>query len=218
MDQHQPVSQEQFLAGGSKSRSARWGAPPDGSPIPGYVEEGPIVEEPEVRQQTKYNPGQKDHGDLLFFENGGPRWQLVIKIQTKHRDDEDDDGVRTIFMKLDMQKKGAEELKRVGKKVFEQGGYIKVMFIEKIKIDGKWNNTWAVRYEPPTVTAQDAFMNSSPAAADPWDQATPIQAGPPATADQQRNSMLDRMKQQQATGVAGLRRSGNAGFEDEPPF
>lgn len=47
----------------------------------------------EVRQQTSMD------GELLTWQDGSPRKQLVIGLQTDERDNDDDDGVRMIYAK-----------------------------------------------------------------------------------------------------------------------
>lgn len=47
----------------------------------------------EVRQQTSIE------GELLSWPDGKPRMQLVITLQTKLKDNDDDDGLRTIYAK-----------------------------------------------------------------------------------------------------------------------
>ena len=53
----------------------------------------------EVRPQTKMGTGE-----VLTFEDGTPRKQLVITLQTEEREDEDDDGVRKLYAKAEMTK------------------------------------------------------------------------------------------------------------------
>jgi hypothetical protein len=54
--------------------------------------EGTVVDA-EVRQQTSME------GELLTWADGKPRMQVVITLQTELRDDESDDGLRTIYAK-----------------------------------------------------------------------------------------------------------------------
>lgn len=54
--------------------------------------EGTIVDA-ELRQQTSME------GELLTWSDGKPRMQLVITLQTKLHDTDDDDGIRTIYAK-----------------------------------------------------------------------------------------------------------------------
>lgn len=58
----------------------------------GDMVEGDIVDA-EVRQQTSME------GELLSWADGKPRMQLVITLQTKLHESDDDDGVRVIYAK-----------------------------------------------------------------------------------------------------------------------
>ena len=58
----------------------------------GDVVKGEVVGA-EIRQQTSLE------GELLTWQDGSPRKQLVISLQTDERNDDDDDGIRTIYAK-----------------------------------------------------------------------------------------------------------------------
>jgi hypothetical protein len=58
----------------------------------GDTVEGDIIDA-EVRQQSSME------GELLTWADGKPRMQLVITLQTKLREGDEDDGVRTIYAK-----------------------------------------------------------------------------------------------------------------------
>lgn len=58
----------------------------------GDMVEGEIIDA-EVRQQSSME------GELLTWADGKPRMQLVITLQTKLSDSDEDDGVRTIYAK-----------------------------------------------------------------------------------------------------------------------
>lgn len=71
------------------------GAPTAKFPEIGTVHKGRILSM-ERKQQTDFLSKKP-----LFWDNGDPRWELVITLQTDERDDEteDDDGQRRIFAK-----------------------------------------------------------------------------------------------------------------------
>lgn len=48
----------------------------------------------EKRQQTDLQTGQ-----LAFWDDGNPKMMLVVKLQTDLRDDEDDDGERSVYLR-----------------------------------------------------------------------------------------------------------------------
>jgi hypothetical protein len=55
---------------------------------------GTIASPPEVKQQTKMGTG-----DPLTWDNGDPKMQLVVALQTTLREDSDDDGIRNLYVK-----------------------------------------------------------------------------------------------------------------------
>jgi hypothetical protein len=55
---------------------------------------GTIASPPEVKQQTKMGTG-----DPLTWDNGDPKMQLVVALQTTLREDGDDDGIRNLYVK-----------------------------------------------------------------------------------------------------------------------
>jgi hypothetical protein len=77
---------DQFLLGGG-GKSAKFDA--IGASITGT-----IASAPEVKQQTSMETGQP-----LTWDNGDPRMQLVVTLQTSLREDEDDDGLRKLYVK-----------------------------------------------------------------------------------------------------------------------
>lgn len=108
---------ESFLAGGGPA-SAKF-------PNVGDAVEGTIKTEPTVEQQRDI-----ETGELLTWQDGNPRQQLVITIQTDQRDpgDEDDDGVRRLFVKGNMRKALQEAVIKAGRKQLDIGGKIAVAY------------------------------------------------------------------------------------------
>jgi hypothetical protein len=80
-----------FLSGGG-GRSAKFDTV--GSSITGTILPAPSGDAGEVRQQTEIGTGKP-----LTWDNGDPKNQLVIKLQTALREDADDDGVRMLYVK-----------------------------------------------------------------------------------------------------------------------
>ncbi len=79
-------SAEQFLLGGGGA-SARF-------ETVGASVTGTIASPPEVRQQTKMGTGEP-----LTWDNGDPKMQLVVALATQLRDNDDDDGIRNLYVK-----------------------------------------------------------------------------------------------------------------------
>lgn len=55
---------------------------------------GTITSDPEVRQQTDIQ-----NGTPLTWDNGDPKHQLIVALQTAERADNDDDGIRNLYVK-----------------------------------------------------------------------------------------------------------------------
>lgn len=105
---------DDILGGGGRT-SAKFEKPGDT-----YV--GQIIHK-EARQQTSFTTGE-----LLYFDNGEPRMQLVIAIQTQLRDPaiEDDDGVRAVYVKgKDSTNNLRNAIKMASAKRLEEGGWLK---------------------------------------------------------------------------------------------
>lgn len=77
---------DQFLLGGG-GKSAKFDTFGD-------IVTGTITEPPEMRQQTKMGSGEP-----LTWDDGSPKMQLVVTLQTQLREDADDDGIRKVYVK-----------------------------------------------------------------------------------------------------------------------
>ncbi|AER26360.1 hypothetical protein FIONNBHARTH_69 [Mycobacterium phage Fionnbharth] len=122
---------------------------------------GKIVAEPTIEQQRDY-----DTGAPLVYDDGNPRMQMVITVQTDLRDPEvpDDDGQRRLFVKGAMKYAIGQALKAAGKQQPEVGGELYVTYTH----DGEQKNPrlnppkqFAARYTPPAPAAQ--FFNGAQA-------------------------------------------------------
>lgn len=92
----------------------------------------------EVRQQTSMD------GQLLTWDDGSPRKQLVVTIQTDAHDTDDDDGVRSIYAKggnfeiakgegTSMRNAIAEAVKDAGASSLDPGDELAVCFTGESK-------------------------------------------------------------------------------------
>jgi hypothetical protein len=63
----------------------------------------------EMRQQTDFKSGQP-----LLWNDGNPRMQLVVTIHTNLQEDADDDGMRTLYIKGNMQKAVKDAVAKAG--------------------------------------------------------------------------------------------------------
>lgn len=169
----QQVSADQFLLGGGGA-SAKFEAA--GDQITG------TIESTEVRQQTDLATGNP-----LTWDNGDPRMQLVVTLKTSLKDDEDDDGVRKVYVKGST-KAGSKSLhdavaaavRNAGAKGLEEGGALTVTFVgtEPSKTRGfNDRKLYEASYVSPDKAAQtgDYLGTNAAPAPQPAQPATPAQ-------------------------------------------
>lgn len=170
---------EQFLLGGGNS--AAFGKD---DPV-GTTVTGTIVST-EVRQQTDIASGAP-----LTWDNGDPRMQLVVTIQTSQRNGDDDDGQRAIYVK-GSKKPGSRSLhdavatavRQAGAKGIEPGGTLTVKFVGTEPSATRGFNDrklWEATYvKPDAAAATGGFLGTEQG---PVDTTTgEIQQQPPAAA------------------------------------
>lgn len=156
-----------FLMGGGGAKSARF-------TTVGDEVGGRIVSEPEVKQQTEFVRGG-GAGKPLFWDNGDPKMQLVVKVQTDLREDAEDDGVRALYLKGGFkrdttQKAAADAVRAAGAQGLKVGGEL---YLRLTHIDGDSQDaakSFSGRYVPPSA----GFLQ--PAAAAPTAQPAPVVA------------------------------------------
>ncbi|AJK27386.1 hypothetical protein PBI_KRATIO_57 [Mycobacterium phage Kratio] len=142
---------KQFLAGG--------GAPTAKFPNQAYgtVNGGRIIAEPVVEQQRDY-----DTGKPLTYEDGNPKLQMVVTIQTDLRDPSiaDDDGKRRLFVRSGMRAAVQKAVQAAGVDYLAVGGELHVTYTHD---DGRAKQYVAV-YTPPNES-QSFLAGGAPAAA-----------------------------------------------------
>lgn len=116
----------------------------------------------EVAQQTDIN------GNKLTWDNGDPRTQVVITLQTDERDPsiEDDDGRRKLYCKPQMQKAIGDALRAVGAKL-EVGGTLAVRYESDAPPKVKGHNgakQFVAQYQPPAQQAANDLLGAGVAA------------------------------------------------------
>lgn len=161
----------------------------------GYTVTG-VIKSTEVKQQTSLEDGKP-----LTWDNGDPRMQLVVTLQTDIKEDHDDDGVRAVYVK-GSKTVGSKSLhdavraavQQVGAKGLEVGGTLTVSFIgtEPAKTRGYSDRKlWQASYTAPDRAAQTGeFLGSAPGvggqpaapAAPPVSTPAPAPASAPAPA------------------------------------
>ena len=91
-------------------------------------------------------------GNVRVFDSGEIRQQLVITLQTNEHDDEDDDGLRKIFVKSFMVKPFRNEMKRNKVPSVRPGGELTVTYVADGEVTKKGYSApklFEVAYEPP---------------------------------------------------------------------
>lgn len=88
---------------------------------------GVIVKPPVVQQMRDYNDNTP-----LFYEDGNPKRQIVITLQTDDSEDDEDDGVRNLYAKPQMQGAIRVAVRRSKAKKLEVGGRLTVTFSSEI--------------------------------------------------------------------------------------
>lgn len=220
----QPIaipSADDILSGGKRGRSCRFGATgPGESPVNGSMHEGVVIE-CFSQQQTTFVPGKPDESGLPRFYKDGvtPMPELVIIFQTNEHDDEEDDGIRTVYAKnqlLAMIRDSVKEARAKDPNVkgIRPGGYIKMRFDHQEKIPVR-KNIFQARYMPPAPSSDGFFDDPAPVAPTMNHQGQPQSATPPEWAQapapqapvagapmsaSRRPTMLDKIGQASAAG------------------
>lgn len=181
-----------------------------------------------VRQQTDMATGAP-----LVWDNGDPRMQLVVSLQTDIRDDTDDDGVRAIYVK-GSKAPGSKSLHDAVRaavqdahaKGLEPGGTLTVSYIgtEPAKTRGfNDRKLWAARYTAPDHAATTGgYLGTGQVGGQPTAPAAPPVSAPapqpasapapaaPATpageplADKVRQLIALSLTDEQIAGATGL--------------
>ena len=130
---------------GSGGRTAKF--PEKGAKVTGYIQDM------QVKQQTDF-----DSGAPLTWEDGKPRMELVVVLQTDERDDEEDDGVRKLYVKGQMQAAVADAVRKAGQRGLGIGGKLRVTYTsenEPTKRGRSPQKVYEARYEAPVQPVDD---------------------------------------------------------------
>ena len=101
---------------GSGSRSARFDS--IGVSITG------VIEDVTAKQQTDFTTGEPK-----TWPNGDPMMQVIVRLATDAREDDDDDGVRSVFVKgKSLTAAVRDAVRRSGAKGLEVGGTLTVTY------------------------------------------------------------------------------------------
>jgi hypothetical protein len=200
----------------------------------GRVIGGEIIGEPQMLQQRDYTTG-----DLMFYPDGNPQMQMVVRVQAQPATS-DDDGVRALYIKGQMREAVITALKTAGERVPRKGGTLQVKYLRDEPVTlkngrpGNPQKIYAARYAAPVGAAGDFLSAAAAAPAVAYDNppARVVQAGGPqntesrrpapegvdparwaAMSDEQQRQMHVALGYGQPEPVAAA-----TGFRDEPPF
>jgi hypothetical protein len=87
---------------------------------------GTVTEDPAERQQTDF-----DSGELLYWKDGKPRMQLVVKVSTEVIDPtiDSDDGIRALYVKGDMLRAVRQALAPYRRAEIKTGDFLAVRYV-----------------------------------------------------------------------------------------
>lgn len=164
----------------------------------GIARGGTIMEEPVKSQQRDF-----DDNKPLFWDDGRPREQLIVVLQTEERDpgDNSDVGLRRLFIPNNGSAPGSlyrvvgDALRQAGASDLLIGGRLMVAWIGEEPSSRKGANPrkiWAAQYTPPapgsdqyfqqpgsdTAAVSNPFTNGQPAQQQPQPQFAGQQNGP----------------------------------------
>jgi hypothetical protein len=117
---------------------------------PGTSHTGTITDDPKETQQMSPD------GELKTWRDGNPMMQLVVTVDTGKLEDEEDDGIRRLFIKGQLRKAFQTALTEAGVDELVPGGQVTVTYTH----DGERSNPaysppkqYTVQYIPPKATA-----------------------------------------------------------------
>jgi hypothetical protein len=117
---------------------------------PGTSHTGTVVGDPKESQQMSPD------GELKTWRDGNPMMQLVVTIDTGKQEDEEDDGLRRLFIKGQLRKAFQTALSEAGAEELLPGGNVTVTYTH----DGERSNPaysppkqYAVVYVPPKASS-----------------------------------------------------------------
>ena len=113
----------------------------------------------EMRQQTSID------GDPLVWDDGKPRMQMVVTLLTKDHEDEDDDGLRRVFIKGQMQKAVRDAVMKAGQRGLGEGGELAIQYTgdaEPTRRGVSGAKQYRARYEAPQVAVPDDEDDAPP--------------------------------------------------------
>lgn len=109
----------------------------------------------DTRQRTEMGSGTPQ-----TWPDGNPKMQLVIQLLTDGQDDEEDDGMRNLYVPIPsaMQKAIADAVRSTGQRGLGEGGILAVQFHATKAAETRGyspQKLYRARYDPPTVSAEN---------------------------------------------------------------
>lgn len=129
-----------------------------------------VIEAAEVRAQTDIKTGE-----VKTYRDGNVMKQLVLTIQSDQYDDDEDDGMRRVFVKGQMAQMLREAVRNAGVKGIANGGKVGVKFVSELAPDTRGfspTKQYQVYYVPPAapeVSMDEAFGEEEGPPPDAWD-------------------------------------------------
>ena len=164
---------------------------------------GPITHIGEARQQTEFGSGKP-----LTWDDGSPRMQLPVTVQTTLRDaaDPNDDGQRTFYVKGEMKKAIGQALRAAGAKM-AVGGVLTISYVGEEPTKGFPKKLYAATYAPPAPGAgffEEAAQPVQPAPVYQQPTVQPVQQAQPAPQPQAAPAAQPGMVQLTAEQYAAM--------------
>lgn len=107
----------------------------------------------EMRQQTDFKGGKP-----MTWDDGNPRMQLVVTLHTALREDDDDDGMRTLYVKGNMQKAVRDAVAKAGARGIAVDGRLFVRYVSDGEAPGPKLSPpkmYIAKYAPPVQAIPD---------------------------------------------------------------
>lgn len=139
------------------------GVPSARFPTIGSMVTGRIIREPEAREQTDFTSGA-----VLRWDNGEPKMQIIVHLQTDERNPEDitDDGTRALYIKGQMLQAIRQAVRAAGANGLAVGGSLTVTFAAEAESSKRGFNPakqYTATYVPPSRgDAANTILNKEP--------------------------------------------------------
>ena len=107
-----------------------------------------VIMDSQMRQQIDL-----DTNKPAFWDDGNPKMQLVVTLLTELHEDDDDDGLRKVYIRGQMQKAVADAVRKAGAKGLRDGGKLLVQYTGDAEPTRRGFNgakQYFAKYEAPT--------------------------------------------------------------------